>query len=637
MTFNPTHKSRFITGSVLFFIGLTLAAIYANSLHGAFVLDDGQNIVNNPFIKISSLREFRHVISSKQPCSNRILPNITFALNFYFDALNPVGYHVVNIFIHIVNSWLLFFLFRWYWRHIRLSRQWNVPLLCGLAALLWSTNPLQTNAVTYIVQRMTSMSAMFCLMALVFYLKARTQTTRGKTRYYPTFFLYFFSIMSWFAAMISKENAAIFPLIILIHEIYFFHLLRRIRTNKKTAIIILILFTLPLLAALLYMGPDFIQSILNGYKNRSFTLGERLLTEPRVVFHYISLFLYPLPDRLSLYHDNYPISHGLFSPPTTLPALVGTCLWLLAIIFFYNRNRLISFGLLWVFVWLIIESTIISLELLFEHRFYMPSIGLVLLLITGLVFIWEKIRIAPSILYIALAAVILLQSLGTIARNEDWKSNLLFDLNAVSKAPSSPRALTNLGCALAAHDRPELAITTWKKALKSNPDELNALGNIYIVLRQHPEWNRDNEAIAYQQKIVSLVISGKATANHNEILYKLATLFFKDKQYKTSLILLNQLYTFLHEPDILFNIAQCYLESGQLQKALPYLKRVHEIDVNNHKNTFYLALCYHDLGHAQQAIRLLKHLDNTKINDPKQQQRIHSRLNQFLLQEKTQK
>ncbi len=637
MTLNSTHKTRFITGSILFFIGITLVAIYANSLQGAFVLDDGQNIVTNPFIRISSLslRELRQVLSAKQPCSHRILPNITFALNYYFGALNPAGYHAVNIIIHIVNSWLLFFLFRWYWQRVPPTRQWNVPLLCGLAVLLWSTNPLQTNAVTYIVQRMTSMSAMFCLMTLIFYLKARTLTTEGKARYYSLFLLYFLSIMSWFAAMISKENAAILPLIILIHEIYFFDVLVRIRTNKKTAVIFLLLITLPLLAALLYMGPDFIQTILNGYRNRSFTLSERLLTEPRVVFHYISLFLYPHPDRFSLYHDNYPISHGLFSPLTTLPALISTCLWLLAIVFFYNKNRLISFGLLWVFAWLLIESTIIPLEILFEHRFYMPSIGFVLLLITGLVLIWNKIRIAPSILYIALAGVILLQSLGTITRNEDWKSNLLFDLNAVGKAPHSPRALTNLGCALAAHDQPELAITTWKKTLKSNPDDLNALGNIFIVIRQHPEWNQDNEAIAYQQKIVSLVTSGKTTANHNEILYKLATQFFQDKQYRISLLLLTRISTFLHEPDVLFNIAQCYLESGQLQKALPYLEQVHDIDADNHKNTFYLALCYHDLGDEKQAIRLLKNLDTKEINDKKQQQRIHSRLGQFLQQQNT--
>ncbi len=629
ISFSP-YKTTF-----LLLIGITLIISYQNSLSGPFVFDDIGNITNNPYIRVSSFsaEEFNKIISPYQPCKNRVIANLSFAINYYLGGLNPVGFHFVNILIHLITSFLVYALFQWYFQHIPLKSTWISTIIGGFAALLWATNPIHTNAVTYIVQRMTSLSTMFCLASLLIYLQARSTVTTKKTSISLTikiYGLYTISCLFWILAILSKEIAAIFPLLLLAHELYFFNSLSKINNNKKKLIIAGGIFA-PIGIAIFFLGFDFIYEIFSSYNNRSFTIIERLLTEPRVVFYYISLFLFPIPSRLSLYHDNFSISQNLLNPATTSFSIIGTFIWIILIILLFKRHKLLSFGLLWVFLTLLIESSFIALEIAFEHRFYMPSIGLVIIIITLAINIFDRLRINHAYIYLVLFVVITSQMLGTHTRNIDWESELTLAYDQAKKSPDSKRALTNLAVALIKKGRPYQAESVLQKVLYIDKNDIFALVNIFFIYINKPY---ENEIIAekYLNKIVKAINSGKYLPMHNQGIYDIAKyLFQKQKRYADSLFFLEKVSLTYKTPDILTNIALCNMHLNKFNTAISYLKEVLKLKTHNWTAEYYLAICYKELGQLRKAKRILSDLQKKNIQHKVFKNLLNSQFNELQL------
>jgi hypothetical protein len=209
------------------FAFITLAAIifiiYGNSFDCSWHFDDEPNIVDNPNLH---LREFTWDSIKQALCSDRNRPKnlyrpvacLSFAINHYFGGLNVFGYHIVNISVHFIASVFLF-LFVYHTLNLpslRLKYAHNPYFIALLAAVLWSINPIQTQAVTYIVQRMAGMAGMFYIISMYFYLKARTADIRYQKALY--FILCFFFTLMAFG---SKENAVILPLSMFLYEILF--------------------------------------------------------------------------------------------------------------------------------------------------------------------------------------------------------------------------------------------------------------------------------------------------------------------------------------------------------------------------------------------------------------------------------
>jgi Tfp pilus assembly protein PilF len=604
---------------ILFFIiGVAVILSYQNSLSGPFVFDDFSNIVDNKHIAISSLKftEIQDVFSPYQASSSRPIANLSFALNYYFGQFNPVGFHFINILIHIINAWCVFYLFQWYLSRIKLSAHFNLVILSGIAALWWSTNPIQTTAVTYIVQRMTSLSTMFCLISLLIYLSVREQKQHeSKFSIKKKLILFFVASVFWVFAMLSKEIAAIFPLLILIHELYFFNLYNILRTGQKKHIFGFLLLCLICIGEVLFfMGPSFIQSILSGYNSRIFTLVERLLTEPRVIFHYIGLFLYPLPSRLRIFYDNYPISHTLWSPPITTFAFAGLFLWLATIILFFKKNQMISFGLLWTALCLLIESSFIPLELVFEHRFYMPSIGFVLAFLVTILWFLQKTKLKPCFLYGCLSILICTQIIGTYSRNRAWSDELSFAVDEAQKNPESVRVLTNLGYALINDNQSTLATMPLQKALAKDPDNILVLNNLYSIYSNYP-YHDQKFAESYLLKILQAVRSGKVVRTDTEALNNLAQYLFLRKEYNDSLLLLNYVVKFYYGPGPFQNIGLCYLQLGQFEEAIKFLKLSLELEPDNPKAKFYCALAYQEENNINAAMEILTDISNEDVQD----------------------
>jgi len=435
---------------------LLTVIIYSGTLNHSFHFDDAPNIWSNHFIQISSLSLDELLKAGFESVNHhRPVANISFALNYYFHGLEEKGYHLVNIFIHLLAGIMLFYFVKTTLKlAIFKDKYQKSQFIAFFTALIWLIHPLHTQSVTYIVQRMNSMAALFYIMAMLFYVKARLNPERTKR-------IIFFSIafIAGLLALGTKQNTITLPIFIILYEWYFFQNFRLKISRKKIfwiAAICLVFFTV----LYFYLATFSLSGILTGYDRRDFSLIERLLTQPRVILHYISLLVVPAPSRLNLDYD-FPLSYSLFSPPTTIIAILVIAGMLGLAIYTARKNRLYSFCILWFLGNLVIESSVIPLEMVYEHRTYLPSMLVILIMV---LFIKQVVQ-NRRIVMVSLITITMLFSYWTYERNKIWQDELTLWKDVQQKSPNKARANLNLGLAYVEKNRAEEAITYLKKAL----------------------------------------------------------------------------------------------------------------------------------------------------------------------------
>jgi len=429
--------------SFLWLVPLLFAAIgavlYANSLEVPFVFDDNNNIVLNNAVHLKELTWSGLKGAALSYIPTRAVAYITFALNYYFGGDQVIGYHLVNIVIHVINATLLFWLLR---LTLQLPTLGYTPgdatFIALFSALLWLVNPVQTQTVTYIVERWNSLAVMFYLGAFLMYVHARLALS-GVRRW----LLFAAGAVSGLLGLFTKEITEMLPLFILLYEWFFLQNLRRtsLRRNLVLFGVIVIVFGI---IAYLYTGPYLFKPLMEfslpEYHNRWFTLDERLLTEPRVVLFYLGLLLFPAPSRLNLDHD-FPLSYALWDPPTTFFAIATLVALVVFAIVIARRQRLLAFCILWYLGHLVIESSIIGLEIIYEHRTYLPSIGVFLLL----VMLACQTAIPKRVLAAGFCLLAAVWSVWTIERNAVWADPEAFWMDVAAKSPGSMRPYYALG------------------------------------------------------------------------------------------------------------------------------------------------------------------------------------------------
>ena len=474
-------KTNWIINSLVFLLFFSaIFLIYSSNLNGPFIFDDSR-IQNNPQIHLTDLT-FENLIRAGFESSPKTRPvaHISFALNYYFHGFNTRGYHLVNITIHVLTAILLYLFIKTTLNLPLLqSKYGEYALLPFAAALIWAVHPLQTQSVTYIIQRMNSMSSMFYILSLYLYVKGRIAK-----KIWHMWTLFFSAFFAGLLALGSKETAATLPFFIFLYEWYFLQDLD-LSWLKKQFFPALILLLCIVLLVFAYLGKSPIESIMGSYGAREFTLTQRILTEFRVVFFYISLLLFPHPSRLNLDHD-FALSTGLATPITTI-ASAGFLLILLVIsISSARKHRLVSFCLLWFFGNLVIESSLISLEIIFEHRNYLPSMMMVLLV---LILIFPILK-HSSVKVVFICIVMLLFSYWTFERNKVWNDKISLWSDCAAKSPGKARPHNNLGVALKKQGRVHEAIEHFKQTIDLDPqftEAYNNLGNSYMRIARSEE------------------------------------------------------------------------------------------------------------------------------------------------------
>lgn len=584
--FSDTFKS-----SVLVFIILSVAgfAVYANSLDVPFYLDDFRNITENSHVRINTV-SFSTLCDAafKSPLATRPVANVSFALNYFLHQENVFGYHLVNIVMHVCTGFFLYLLFSvTLSTPALLSRYRDVRLVSFFAALLWLVHPLHTGSVVYIVQRMVIMAVMWYVLSLLCYAKGR-MAPAGARRWGWLSGSFFCAVL----AMGAKEIAVTLPFVIFLYEYYFFQDLdwKWLRGKLWLAGIFLLFGAI---VVTLYGGS--LDALSAVYEKRPFTMLERVYTEFRVVLLYLSLILYPDPSRLNL--DHYiTVSHSLFDPVATVLSVGAIILALIAAVFSAKKQRLLSFAIFWYLGNLVLESSLLGLELIFEHRTYLPSIFVIFV---GTVLLNELIR--SRRLAIALfAVVIVVCSYWTVKRNEMWRDPVLFWTDSVAKSPRKARPYMNLSVALRERGEIDKAVIASRKAISIDPRFVNGyvgLGAAYAekedlvgaeaqylkALQMMPEYAKVYNALGViylkQGKVKKALAAFdenlRLDPNNVNALVNRASTLASQGYFSAAIADFHQaLEAGGRNPDILFNLAVTYVRKGDTANAIQAFEEV---------------------------------------------------------------
>ncbi|MEZ4579758.1 MAG: hypothetical protein R2875_17625, partial [Desulfobacterales bacterium] len=459
------HKLKPLHIALLLAIMLAFGAmVYSNTFNSPLVFDDEIFIVNDTAVHMTELSPdaIKTAAVDGRP-RHRFLPNISFALNYYFGRLNPFGYHLVNLIIHLLSGIFLFFFIKNSFYIDPQNKQENHPeLIAFFAALIWVVQPVGTQAVTYICQRMASMVALFYILSLLFYVQGRMAMRQSPSSWRKPGLYFPGCILSSVCAIATKENAGTLPLVLLLYEWFFF---QDLKLNWSRRQILWILFFVIVFAGVMfwYMGENPLVRISNSYRRRDFTLIERVMTEWRIVIYYLSLFLWAPPGRLNLDHD-YPLSLSPVHPTTTMVALAAVLGLLAWAAYAAKKDRWIVFGIFWFFITQATESTIIGIELIFEHRTHIPFMMISLLFVLAILRLFKNKPLA----YGLLVATALVLSVWTYQRNQTWQEPVTFWTDAMIKSPKKPRAYKNLAFSFHQKEEWATAVLFYKKALQTD-------------------------------------------------------------------------------------------------------------------------------------------------------------------------
>lgn len=396
---------------------LTLAIwAYAPGLGGQLIFDDLPNLM--PWETLRDIDDWKKTLTfvfSGNGIPGRPLSLLTFLID---DQSWPPDIHALkrtNLALHLINSMLVLWLCtKLIQRFLPGASPTRQLLLASLASGIWALHPLQVSNVAYIIQRMNLLSTSLELAGLLLFIYGRAALAT-----HPRQALALCSLGIGFfmpVAILAKENGLLLSAFALLVDRYCFAL-DRSRVFRLWKAVFL---WLPLLAFMAYalVENDFFTQKL---AIRNFTSWERLLTQGPVIQDYLSKLLLPRLSGSTLFYENFPVSRSLFQPLNTaaswilLLALLGTA-WKLR-----HRLPLASFGLLFYFVGHLMESTLLPLELYFEHRNYLPQLGLWLTLVALLNL--AKSRHLQQVLLVSFSAFILILAILTRNNAALWSNS----------------------------------------------------------------------------------------------------------------------------------------------------------------------------------------------------------------------
>lgn len=475
---------------LIFAVGLVA---YSNTFQIPFAFDDISNIVNNP-----AVTGFRHFTGPSganafvvcDAPKSRLVGRFTFALNYKIHGLNVTGYHIFNLAIHILNALLLYWIVTLTFRAPAMEpadnrNQQFTNVIALFSALLFISHPIQTQAVTYIVQRYASLATMFYLLSFACYIKSRLSAAKAKQ-----YLFYGISFVSAVLAMKTKEITFTLPVMIAMYEIMFFKR-HPVRKNLYLIPFLLPVFIIPLVLLFMDRPVGSLLSDASEAKGDQDTLSrsDYLFTEFRVIVTYIRLLFFPIRQNLDY---DYPVYHSFFDPMVFLSVLFLALIISLGIYILYRYRdssphaRLIPFGIFWFFIALLVESSIIPInDVIFEHRVYLPSAGAFIAMTASLFAAKKKLNHSeilisrPIILICALIIAVL--SGITYYRNSIWQNEISLWSDVVKKSPDKARAHHNLGYAYQSKGMFDTAIEQYQSALRLKPDFAEAHNNLGFI------------------------------------------------------------------------------------------------------------------------------------------------------------
>ncbi|SDU07483.1 Tetratricopeptide repeat-containing protein [Verrucomicrobium sp. GAS474] len=485
----PVRPSRWQTGFFLLFLALGLLLAYGNSFSGIYVFDDTASISDNPTIR-RLFTSFSPPTENGTTVGGRPLLNVSFALNFalnrwlFGSGLAVAGYHLVNLLIHAAAAFLLYGLL---WRTVRRTScaPLAVPAAAG-TALLWALHPVQTESVTYLVQRAESLAGTLTLLSLYGFARSVEADERHPRRWQGL------SLAAAALGMASKETVAVLPVLVWLYDRAFvspdFRFLSPLR--RRPGYYLALASTWSILLLCMSLNPG-----------RGNTAGFEIampwwkygLSQFHALAHYLRLVVWPHPlvfDYGTVFVPRPPV----FLAVLPWAVLIAPLLFV-ALLAAWRRPR-IGYAGVWFFVILAPTSTILPLyDPVWEHRLYLPLAAPLLLIVLGL-FHWVGVRRQRPLLARALLVVLACLAAGTtFARNFTWQNEVAFWSDSVAKIPDNRRSQNNLGTALCHAGRLQEAEAHLRRACALSPDYAEAWNNLGTVFYlEGPAHRADAEA-----------------------------------------------------------------------------------------------------------------------------------------------
>lgn len=420
---------------------LVAVLIYWTGLRGPYLLDDPSNL-DAIAVWLDNKLDLQTVLFERGAgILGRPLSMATFVFNAWVGGYTPFSMKMGNLLIHLLCGIVLFaFLQRLLKLDTRLSHR--AKAIAATVAAIWLLHPLHASTVLYVVQRMAQLSTLLILLGLLVYLWAR-ERLQNSSPFVPTTTILIGLPLMTFLAFLAKENGILLPLLCAVLEIAYFTPSNGQNRPRVARIFLYGYIALPCIAALIgfLLKPGW---IVGGYVGRDFTLGERLLSQGRALCDYIGKILLPNPPQMGVYTDDFMASTSLFSPHSTFWALLVLASISLATWHWRKRFPAVFFGWYFYLVAHSLESGVIALELYFEHRNYLPSMGL-LLAIVALVssfgdLLAQRGLNSRRLGLVLLSGVLLLLVAGTHGRARVWRSDALIAESSLQSHPDSLRA-----------------------------------------------------------------------------------------------------------------------------------------------------------------------------------------------------
>jgi len=466
---------------LLAMLALTLIA-YWPGLSGNWLFDDYPNIVDNKGVQphdFSLPSLVAAALSSPSSEFKRPLSSLTFAFNYLLTGLDPYWMKLTNLVIHLLNGLLVFLLSKGLLRTASVLREpvgahpvrdlpnrqptsgpshtgdalirqhRRVSIVASLIAGGWMLLPINLTGVLYVVQRMESLANLFVLLGLIGYVTGRNRMLRTANPAARdgwgglalcTVNIVLFTVLG----ATAKETAVMLPLYAFLIEWALF----RFRSNTlkrdwRLLSVFIAVLALPLVAGLLWLVPQVINP--GHWSTRDFTLDTRLLSEARIVVDYIIWTLLPTPHALSFYHDQFSISTGLLSPWTTLCSILVLAGLVALVLWQRNRHPLVSLGIALFLGCQLLTGTILPLELVYEHRNYFASFGVMLAVVPWLTASFPVNTSFALPRRVLLAGLLVLWAGETGMTVMAWGNPLVLAETLAARAPDSPRAQYELG------------------------------------------------------------------------------------------------------------------------------------------------------------------------------------------------
>lgn len=472
------HNNESFRKNVIYFLMIVAAVVvcYSNALHGDFHFDDDLTITENQ--KIKDIKNVIHMNwIDAYLHGGRPITELTFAVNYALGGINVVGYHMVNLLLHLLAVFWVYLFTR---KTLLLAGHEKSEVLALITAGIFGLHPVQSESVTYISQRSEALASLFCLMSLFFFITARQ---RGFNR--RGALLYIAGLSAFVIGIGAKEIIITLPALYVLYDFYFLDkkpLLKRLAVPAPFIIF-----------ALIYIGIRFLDlkdNTVAGFNVEGVTAQEYFMTQFRVIMTYLRLIVFPVHQNLDY---DFPIHRNFFEPEIFLSFIFLVFICGVAVLW-RRRHKVASFGVLWFFIVISPTSSFVPvIDVIFEHRIYLALWGIVTALVlvlyeayarllSGRNFFARNPGTAGRFAFVSVLAVMIIFGGALYERNKVWQTKLSLWTDVASKSPNKPRAHNNLGNCYFIQNDFSAAIPHYKRAIALDPAWYESYYNLAVSL-----------------------------------------------------------------------------------------------------------------------------------------------------------